>query len=291
MSARTLSPARRGKIRNYRLLTSRAFSYLILSITALMFIYPLIWLLSASLKPPFEIYQKPLNLIPSQVTFDAYTEIFRATPLLRYFLNSILYSVGGTVLSLSFGLLAAYGLSRHEFRGKRALMIAILALQLIPPLISIIPTYLLMQTLGLYNTRVGIIALYGALSIPWAIWVLKGYLDGVPRELDEAAAIDGATRLATVLRILLPVMLPGLAASFIIIFIGRWGEFALASILLRGQELYPLTVGTYTLLGPDEQDFRLLAAAALINIVPVLAVFTIFQRFLISGLAAGAVKQ
>ncbi len=290
-SASAAKPTPRARHINYRLISSRLFSYVILSITALMFVYPLIWLLSSSLKPPIEIYQRPLNLIPTEVRFDAYEEIFRATPLLAYFANSVVYSVGGTLLSLTFGLLAAFGLSRHEFRGKNALMIGILALQLIPPLISVIPTYLLMQTLGLYNTRVGIIALYGALSIPWAIWVLKGYMDTLPRELDESAAIDGASRLTTVLRILLPVMLPGLAASFIIVFIGRWGEFALASVLLRGQDLYPLTVGTYNLLGPDEQDFRLLAAAALINIVPVLVVFTILQRFLISGLAAGAVKQ
>jgi ABC-type glycerol-3-phosphate transport system permease component len=297
MSAQSLSPGAASgvtkpvRIRNYKLITSRAFSYLILTVTAAMFVYPLVWLLSSSLKPPFEIYQQPLNLIPSEVRFDAYDEIFRATPLLRYFTNSLLYAVGGTLLSLSFGLLAAYGLSRHEFKGKRLLMIAILALQLIPPLISVIPTYLLMQSLGLYNTRVGIIALYGALSIPWAVWVLKGYFDTLPRELDESAAIDGASRLTTVLRILLPIMVPGLAASFIIIFIGRWGEFALASVLLRNQELYSLTVGTYTLLGPDEQDFRLLAAASLINIVPVLVVFSVLQRYLVSGLASGAVKQ
>lgn len=284
-------PSAMRRRRNYRFITSRALSYLILTFAALMFVYPLLWLLSSSLKPNFEIYREPLRLIPSQIQLDAYNDIFRSTPILRYFGNSLLYSISGTLISLGFATLAAYAVSRFDFRGKRMLMLGLLALQLLPALISIVPTYILMQALGLYNSQAGLIALYGVISIPWGVWVLKGYFDTLPKELDESAFIDGATRLTMLWRILVPILVPGLASSFIIIFIGRWGEFALASVLLRNQQFYSLPVGTFALLGPDEQDFRLLSAAALVNIVPVLIIFSILQRYLISGLAAGAVKQ
>jgi ABC-type glycerol-3-phosphate transport system permease component len=258
---------------------------------SLLFVYPLVWLLSASLKPAWQIYRQPLALLPDGATFEVYQRIFLSTPFPIYLRNSLLYATFGTLLTVAVAMLAAYGLSRHEFRGKNVAMVAILTVQLMPALISAIPVYILMQRLDLFDTQVGIVLLYGAVSIPFGVWVLKGYLDTIPRELDESAWIDGATKLYTLWRILVPVIVPGLASLFIILFVGKWNEFAMASILLRDTSLFPLTVGTQTLLGPDESDFRLTAAASLINIVPILLVFLGLQRYLISGLTAGAVKQ
>ena len=258
---------------------------------SLLFVYPLVWLLSASLKPAWQIYRQPLSLLPDGATIEVYQRIFLSTPFPTYLVNSLLYATVGTLLTVAVAMLAAYGLSRHEFRGKNLAMVAILAVQLMPALISAIPVYILMQRLGLFNTQAGIVLLYGAVSIPFGVWVLKGYLDTIPKELDESAWIDGAGKLLTLWRILVPVIVPGLASLFIILFVGKWNEFAMASILLRDTTLFPLTVGTYTLLGPDESDFRLTAAASLINIVPILLVFLGLQRYLISGLTAGAVKQ
>ncbi len=256
-----------------------------------LFLYPLLWLLSASLKPAWQIYREPLRLIPSEISFDVYRQIFTATPFPIYLQNSLLYATAGTLLSIVVAIVAAYGLSRHMFRGKQTTMLLILTVQLMPGLISAIPVYLLMQHLGLFNTQIGIILLYGSITLPFGIWVLKGYLDTIPKELDESAWIDGAGKLYTLWRILVPVIVPGLASLFIILFVGKWNEFALASVLLREPGNFPLTVGTFTLLGPDESDFRLTAAASLINIVPILLVFLALQRYLISGLTAGAVKQ
>jgi ABC-type maltose transport system permease subunit len=148
-----------------------------------------------------------------------------------------------------------------------------------------------MQRLGLFNTQLGIVLLYGAVSIPFGVWVLKGYLDTIPKELDESAWIDGAGKLTRSGASWCRSSSPGLASLFIILFVGKWNEFALASVLLRDPSNFPLTVGTYTLLGPDESDFRLTAAASLINIVPILLVFLGLQRYLIAGLTAGSVKQ
>jgi ABC-type glycerol-3-phosphate transport system permease component len=258
---------------------------------SLLFVYPLVWLLSASLKPAWQIYRQPLALVPDGATLEVYERIFLSTPFPTYLVNSLIYATVGTLLTVAVAMLAAYGLSRHEFRGKNLAMVAILTVQLMPALISAIPVYILMQRLNLFDTQMGIVLLYGAVSIPFGVWVLKGYLDTIPRELDESAWIDGASKLYTLWRILVPVIVPGLASLFIILFVGKWNEFAMASILLRDTSLFPLTVGTQTLLGPDESDFRLTAAASLINIVPILLVFLGLQRYLISGLTAGAVKQ
>jgi len=148
----------------------------------------------------------------------------------------------------------------------------------------------MMNSLELINTRHGIILLYGAGGIAFGTWFLKGYFDSIPVALDEAAQIDGASRFRIIWQILLPSIVPGLAALLILQFIAHWNDYTVASILLRNPDLHPLTVGTFNLIGPDESDFRLLAAAALINVVPVILVFSILQRYLVSGLAAGAVK-
>lgn len=256
-----------------------------------IFVYPLVWLASASVKPPWEIYRQPLTLRPSEFQWDVYEEIFEVTPFKTYLYNSMLYSFGAGLLTLAFATFAAYGLSRHYFRGKNHLMVAILAVQLIPGLLSVIPLYVLMKQLGLFNTQHGIVLLYSALQIPWGIWVMKGYFDTIPIELDEAARIDGASKFRAMIQIIMPLVVPGLAASFIVIFMGRWNEFAIANAILTNPDYHPLTVGTFRLLGPDEADFRLTAAASLINIVPILMVFIVLQRFLVSGLAAGAVKH
>lgn len=256
----------------------------------LVFVYPLIWVAAASIKPNIEIYRQPLRLIPSVVTLDSFEAIFLRTPILTYMANSLLYAAGSTVVALAFALLAAYGISRHEFRGKETLMVLILSAQIIPGLVTIVPLYLLMQNLALLDTKFGIILLYGALAIPLAVWILRGFFDTIPIELDESAWLDGASKLQTIAWVLLPVMLPALAAVAIMLFISGWNEFALASVLLRSTENLPLTVGTWVLLGPDERDFRMVAAASVINVVPILAVFAFLQRYLVSGLIAGSVK-
>ena len=269
--------------------TGKAFSYLLISAASLIFVYPLVWLISVSVKPNFEIYRSPLRLIPSEWQFDAYREIFVTTPMAQYMLNSITYALGGAAITVFFSVLAAYGLSRHYFRGKRLFLLALLGVQLVPSLVRIIPLFVMMSNLNLTNTRIGIVLLYGAGGIAYAVWFLKGYFDAIPRDLDEAAWMDGASQFRTVWQILLPSLVPGLAALLILQFIGHWNDFVVASVLLRDPNLIPLTVGTFTLIGPDESDFRLLASASLINIVPVLIVFSILQRYLVSGLA-GAVK-
>jgi multiple sugar transport system permease protein len=270
---------------------NRGLLYLIAIVSTLVFIFPIVWLISASVKPNVEIYRAPLNLIPSQLDWTTYEKVFKVTPIARYLLNSFLYALGGSLITLFYSVLAAYGLSRHYFTGKQAFLALLLVVQLVPQLVRIVPIYIMMSTLGLVNTQFGLILLYGVGGIAFGTWFLKGYFDSIPKDLDEAAWMDGAGRLQTVAQILLPTMVPGLAALLILQFIGHWNDFTTAAVMLRIPELRPLTVGIYTLIGPDETDFRLLSTAALINIVPVVIVFAFLQRYLVAGLAAGAVKR
>lgn len=255
-----------------------------------VFTYPIIWLASVSIKQNWEIYREPLSLISSSPTLDAYLELFRTTPFLTYTFNSVVYSSLGALVAIGFGIVTAYGFSRHKFPMRNNLMIIILAAQLMPGLITAIPTYLLMLKLGLLDTEFGLILIYGALSIPFAIWVMKGHFDSIPFEIDDSARMDGASKLRTLFQIHLPLLLPGLSSLFLILFIQKWSEFALASVLLRDPDKYPLSVGTYLLLGADESDFRLMAAASLVNIIPILILFVFLQRYLVAGLTKGAVK-
>jgi len=280
----------RKRIR-YDFWVRRILSYMFGIGISLVFIYPIIWLFSVSLKPNFEIYREPLRLIPSDIQFNIYEEIFVTTPIGTYLFNSILYAFGGSVISLTFSILTAYGLSRYLFRGKRALMLGLLAVQLLPNLVRLIPLFIMMTSLNLIDTRHGLILLYGAGGIAYGTWFLKGYFDNIPIELDEAAQIDGASRFRVIWQILLPTIIPGIAALLILQFISFWNDFSVASILIRDQDLLPLTVGTFNLIGPDEADFRLLASAAIVNVVPVIIVFTVLQRYLVSGLTSGAVKS
>lgn len=264
----------------------------VLAITAaIAFVYPLVWMASASFKPNWEIYRAPLRLISQAPTTDAYETLFRTTPFFQYTINSMTYAAFGALISISFALFAAYGFSRHRFRGKHVMLMVILCAQLLPGLVAAIPTYVLMRETGLLDSRTGLIFLYGALSIPFAVWVLKGHFDTIPVELDDSARMDGASKLRTLIQIHMPLLVPGISSLFLILFVQKWSEFALASILIRDPDKYPLTVGTYLLIGPDESDFRLMASAALVNIIPILCLFVFLQRFLVSGLTRGAVKS
>jgi ABC-type glycerol-3-phosphate transport system permease component len=289
VSQKASAPSRRSRLPQLR--PARALLYLTLLLAGAVFIYPIIWLVSASLKANFEIYREPLKLIPAEVQLDTYQRVFGSTPVVSYLVNSLTYATGGALLTILLSVLCAYGLSRYSFRHKRTLLIVLLAVQLVPGLVRIIPVFVMMSTLGLSDSQLGLVLLYGATGIAYGTWFLKGFVDAVPKELDEAAWIDGASRLRTLGQILMPLLLPGLVTLFILQFIGHWNDYTTASVLLRNPDYLPLTVGTFQLIGPDESDFRLLASAALINIVPVVVMFSIAQRFLISGAAAGAVKS
>ncbi len=280
--ARSRTPLRR--------FTRMGSRHLVAILASLVFVYPVLWILMAAIKPDVEIYRMPLQLFPSRPDFAGFQMILQRWPLFVFVANSLLYSFGAVLLSLAFALFAAYGLSRNEFAGKQFTLILILVVQMIPALVTVVPIYLLMRMIGLYDSRLGMVVLYSAMRIPWGVWIMVGFLNQIPRALDEAATIDGCSQLGILRRIIFPLALPGLASAAIFTFVGTWNEFAIASIILRSTNNLSLPVATMTMIAADPSDWRLVAATASVNLLPVLAVFALLQRHIVAGLTRGALK-
>ena len=261
---------------------------------ALIFLLPLLWIASLSLRPMAELFAFPPRLVPQHPTLAAYRDVLTGSPLARYLLNSIKLVFAAVVCSLAVAVPAAYALSRLRFRSaslKPVAMLGMLTAQLISPLVTILPLYRWFSTLGLINSQAAVVVVYVALSAPFATWMLTGFLDTVPVALDEAARIDGCSRLQSLLRVLLPVMLPGLASTAILLAISSWAQFIVPFVLLTRGDLYPVSVGILDYQSSsDSVSTHLLAAAAILSALPAMLMFIVLQRFIIGALTAGAVK-
>jgi multiple sugar transport system permease protein len=207
-----------------------------------------------------------------------------------YLWNSAVVAAAAALITLAVSIPAAYVISRERFQGRGALMRALLAVQMLSPVILLVPIYGVVERLGLIDTRGGLVLVYAAMQVPFTVWVLKGFFDGVPPSLFEAARLDGASRARTLWSIALPIVAPGLGAAAIFNLAAYWSEFALALVLLDSQTRYTMPLGLFSFQSAYETDWQLLAAAAFIGLVPVIAAFVFLQRFFVSGLTAGAVK-
>ncbi len=215
-------------------------------VVALIFLFPLLWAASLSLRPMAELFAFPPRLVPQHPTLAAYRDVLAGSPLARYLLNSVKLVSATVLCALAIAVPSAYALSRLRFRRpalKPLVMLGMLAVQLISPLVTALPLYRWFSTLGLINSHTAVVLVYVALSAPFATWMLTGFLDTVPVALDEAARIDGCSRLQSLRHVLLPVMLPGLASTAILLAISTWGQFIVPFVLLTRGDLYPVSVG------------------------------------------------
>ena len=207
-----------------------------------------------------------------------------------YLWNSAVVALLAAAATLAAAIPAAYVLSRERFAGRSAMMAALLAVQMVSPVILLVPIYGVIERLGLIDTRLGLILVYAAMQVPFTVWVLKNFFDAVPQSIFEAARLDGASRARTLWAIVLPIVAPGLGATAIFNLAAYWSEFSLALVLLDSQERYTMPLGHFSFQSAYETDWQLLAAASFIALVPVLAAFVFLQRFFVAGLTAGAVK-
>jgi multiple sugar transport system permease protein len=263
-------------------------------VVCLIFLFPLLWVASLSLRPMAELFAYPPRLVPSNPTLAAYRDVLFASPLARYLLNSVELVCATVICALAIAVPSAYALSRLRFRraaSKPLVMLAMLAVQLISPLVTALPLYRWFSTIGLINSHIAVVLVYVAFSAPFATWMLTGFLDTVPVALDEAARIDGCSRLQSLHHVLLPVMLPGLASTAILLAISTWGQFIIPFVLLTRGDLYPVSVGILDYQSSsDSVSTHLLAAAAIVSALPAMLTFLVLQRFIIGALTAGAVK-
>lgn len=271
--------------------TGDVLTYLVFAFCLLFFGVPLLWLISLSVRTPAEVYTASLNMVPQEPTLFNYSSVLGSGRFQGYLLNSLRLTLAGSVGAMIAAAPAAYAASRIDFRGRRFFLIAVLSLQMISPLVIMIPLYRYFAGLGLLDSHVTASLVYVAILVPLATWMLKGFFDGIPTELDEAALVDGCNRFQAFWRVILPVSVPGFAAVFVLTAILAWGEFIIPYILLSEPAMQPISVGVLTFQGSYAQTAtQILAAAAVLAMLPAIAVFVALQRFIIAALTAGAVK-
>jgi multiple sugar transport system permease protein len=252
--------------------------------------FPVFWMFLNSFKPNSEIFAFPPKIVSENFTLAGYQEIFTNPEKIRFFTNSYVVSISVTLLTLLVAIQAAYAFSRFNFPGKSAFNIVILSLQAVPPITLMIPYFGLMVTLKLYNTYQGLILTYMVFTLPYAIIMMTGYFNTLPRELDEAVKLDGGGALATLWRILVPISLPGIVSVGIYTFMISWNEYLFALTLTRTQEMRTVPIGIQLLMGQHSYEWNEMMAMSILGSLPVLVLFLFFQRFFMGGLTSGAIK-
>jgi multiple sugar transport system permease protein len=266
-------------------------TYVAYVVIFLFFAGPLLWLLSLAIRNASEVYVSEIRILPREPTLSNFADVL-GNPLFPIYLwNGLKLAVAGAFGALLFATPAAYALSRFRFRRRNLVMIGLLAFQMISPLVIMVPLYRYMDRVELTDSHVGAAIIYIAIAAPLFTWMLKGFLDGIPQSLEDAAMIDGCTRFGAFLRIVLPLSLPGLTSAFVLNAILGWSQFIIPFILLSKPELLPISVGIFNFQGTYSQtSTQLLAAASVISIVPAIVVFLFLQRLIVGALTAGAVK-
>ncbi len=257
---------------------------------AAVFLLPQLWLFSLSLKSKAGLFEYPPTWIPKGGSLANYRFVLTHTQVPWYLWNSLVVAAFASAATLLVAVPAAYVLSRDRFRGRRPLLVALLIVQMVSPVILLVPIYGVIERLGLIDTRAGLIVVYAAMQAPFTVWVLKNFFDAVPTSIFEAARLDGATRARTFWSIVLPIIAPGLGATAVFNLAAYWSEFCLALVLLDSQARYTMPLGLFSFQSGYDTDWHLLAAASFIALVPVITVFVLLQRYFVAGLTAGAVK-
>ncbi|HEX5063072.1 MAG TPA: sugar ABC transporter permease [Kofleriaceae bacterium] len=280
--------------RRPRLLTIIAVHIALIALVAVV-LYPVMLVCKKAFEPGrnFALSASP---IPQDVTVDHFKDLFGARGghgellFLRHALNSLIVALSTTVVGVVLSCTAAYALSRFRFPGRKAGLTTFLVVQMFPATLLLLPLYVILDKLGLLNSLVGLVLVYSTTAIPFCVWTLKGYFDTLPRELEEAARIDGASTWMIFRRIILPLARPGIAVTALFSFMTAWNEFIMASTFMTDESKYTLPVLIQSSVGQFSADWGLFAAGAVVTSIPVMVAFYVLQKYLVGGLTAGAVK-
>lgn len=252
--------------------------------------FPLYWMVVTSLTPSGNLFAAAPQLLPRLSQLPEYGAAMTATEMPLWLLNSLIVAAGTTVLSLLLAILPAYALSRLRFRGRGLLGFVLFATQMLPEVLLVVPLYLMFGDLGLLNTRLGLVLANAAFSVPVVTWLLKGAIDGVPIEIEEAARIDGCTPFGIVVRVVIPLIAPTLAAASVIAFFHGWNEYVFAQTLVSDTGLRTASVGLAGFIGELSTPIHTVMAAAVLYTLPALVFYLFVQRYVVAGITAGGVK-
>ncbi len=273
-----------------RFATTKALVIVGLVLGALFAGLPVLWMFASSFKSNTEIFAYPPRLIDESFSLEAYRAVLTDPQQRRFFFNSYLVSTLVTILTSLVGILAGYSFSRYDFRFKHTLNLLIIGVQSVPPITLMIPYFGLIVWLRLYNSYWALILTYMVFTLPYAIIMMTGYFNTVPRDLDEAVVIDGGSSSVVLWRILVPISLPGIVSVGVYTFMLAWNEFLFALTLTRTNDMRTVPVGIQLLMGQHSFEWNQMMAMSVLGSLPVLILFLVFQRYFITGMAAGSVK-
>jgi arabinogalactan oligomer/maltooligosaccharide transport system permease protein len=264
--------------------------HLTLVVITLIAIYPLLQMITISLRPSDSLYTTSLRLIPENATLEAYRVMLFERPFFLWLRNSLIVAAATAILGVTLASTAAYALSRFRMRGRGLWLFSVLMTQMFPATMLLLPLYLLMRNLGLVNSFVGVVLAYTATALPFCVWTMKGYYDTIPRSLEEAALIDGMDEIGAFWRVTLPLSAPALVITSLFSFMAGWSEFIVARVLLVTSELYTLPLGLESLASTFQTEWANYAASALLVAIPVVVLFLLLSRYLVEGLTLGGTK-
>ncbi len=253
--------------------------------------FPLFWMIVTSVKPGFELFRRPPTILPETWTFEHYWTLLANTNFLIYFRNSVILSSATTLVVVAVATLGAFSLVRFKYRGRESLAFLVLFTYLLPSVVLIIPLYLLLVQLGVSNTIFSLVIAYTTFALPYALWLLRSFMAGIPEDLESAALCDGATRMGAFKDVILPQLLPGIISTALFTFILSWNEYLYALVLVNSDSSRPLTTGVMNMLiSSFNIEWSLLMAASVMMSVPLIIVFAFLQSYLTRGFGAGGVK-
>lgn len=256
----------------------------------LIMVFPLYWIVITSLKPKKEIFSLPIRYWPEKFTFENYANIFKVSKFHVYIGNSLLISVIAAVIVICIATLSGYVMARFQFRGHKQIMMAFFSTQMLPGFISLAPLYLLMSDMNLINNRLSLVLTYTVMLIPFSTIMLRGFFQRIPSSLEEAAMIDGCSRLTALIRVIIPVMLPGIASTFIFAFVQNWNELFMAVMFIDDESLKTLPVAMNSFVMKFDVDWGSMSAGTVLSVIPTVVLFAFAQRYIVEGLTQGAEK-
>jgi multiple sugar transport system permease protein len=284
-----ISPYHLGQRSRERLLNLLAYGLLILAIVIIFF--PLAWMVTVSVRPNIEVMKMPPDWIPQVFTMEAYAKIFSNTKFLIVFLNTMIVSLVVTVLSLVLGAMAAYALARFKFIGQRTVLMFLITTQMFPLVLLCIPYFRIFITLGLYDTRTSLVVVYLTFTLPFCILMLRSYFLNIPRDIEEAAMVDGCTRLGAIFRTLIPMSYPAFIGAGLYTFLLAWNEFLFAVVLIESWENRVLTMAIYSLMAEFVTEWNTMMAFSVLASLPLVVAFVFLQKFMVQGMTAGALTS
>lgn len=268
-----------------------AFAYALLILAILIVFFPLAWMLSVSFRPNIEVMQMPPDWLPQVFTLEGYKKIFTTPRYLLVFFNTMLISLVVTVLSLLLGAMAAYALARFNFAGQRAVLMFLITTQMFPLVLLCIPYFRIFITLGLYDTRTSLVVVYLTFTLPFCVLMLRSYFVNIPRDIEEAAMVDGCSRLGAIFRTLVPISYPAFVGAGLYTFLLAWNEFLFAVVLIESWENRVLTMAIYSLMAEFVTDWNAMMAFSVLASLPLVVAFIFLQRYMVQGMTAGALTS